>query len=158
MDAKIKHDRAILGSGSFLEDKDMSRRLIRQKVVESLYELEFQPEQLERILAVQKHALSTKEFDFYQRLIQGILTNQTALDQLITRYLKQGWSLSRISILERSILRLAGYELQYERLTPPKVVINEAIELAKQFGDDESKRFINGILGNWIRESKTNGD
>lgn len=133
----------------------MSRRLVREKVVQSLYELEFQPQQLDEILKKKTSKLEAEDKDFFTKLVRGVLETQPAIDQEIELYLKQGWSLSRISIIERAILRLAGYELQHEN-TPPKVVVNEAVELAKRFGDDESKRFINGVLGNWINEQQTN--
>lgn len=132
----------------------MGRREVREKVLHTLYELEFQPQRLHQVLAARKENFSTEDYEFFTRLLQGVLQKKDGLDQSITRYLKKGWSLDRISIMERSILRLATYELQYEKDIPQKVVINEAVELSKRYGDTHSRRFINGILGKWVRESQ----
>jgi N utilization substance protein B len=73
------------------------------------------------------------------------------IDRLIAAYL-QGWKLDRLSKVDKQVLRLAVYELVYLRETPPKVVVNEAIELAKTFGTEESGKFVNGVLGKMMRE------
>lgn len=130
----------------------MSRRMVRTKVVQALYELHFQPQAIDRIIDDQQEKLSTDDFSFFHQILTGIQQEARSIDQSISRYLKKGWSINRISLMERSILRLSIYELIFLKEAPPKVVINEAVELAKQFGDDHSGRFINGILGNLIRE------
>lgn len=131
----------------------MSRRTVRKKVVQALYELEFQPEAIERIIKKKSKTFSSEDFVFFKQIMTGIQKERTAVDNVISKYLKSGWSIERISMLERSILRLAVYELLFQKEVPPKVIINEAVELAKQFGDSNSRRFINGVLGKLIRET-----
>ncbi|MFV0421437.1 transcription antitermination factor NusB [Oleidesulfovibrio sp.] len=82
---------------------------------------------------------------FAWELIEGTWTNQKELDEVITRF-AQNWRVERIGKIELTILRLAVYEMLYRADVPPKVAINEGIELSKQFGDQKSRSFINGIL------------
>lgn len=84
-------------------------------------------------------------------LVEGTLRHQAEIDELLSGYLK-GWKLDRLSKVDREILRLAVFEMIYREDVPPKVVVNEAIELAKQFGSEESGKFVNGVLGQMIRE------
>ncbi len=153
MDAKIENIRAYLARVIFWRMLELSRRTVRRKVVQALYELEFQPDGIDRIINEQTKALSTADFNFFRQLITGIQQERKAVDHIISKYLKSGWTIERISTTERSILRLAVYELVYQKEAPPKVIINEAVELAKQFGDLHSRRFINGVLGKLIRET-----
>lgn len=132
----------------------MKRRTVRKKVVQTLYELEFQPDAMDRILDDQSQQLSSEDFLFFQQMVRGVCHEREKVDRLISQYLKSGWSIERISVMERAILRFAVYELLFQQETPPKVIINEAIELAKQFGDADSRRFINGILGKLLRETQ----
>ena len=81
---------------------------------------------------------------FAERLIKGVRENRSDLDQNLEQKSKN-WSLSRMSVTDRNVLRLALYEMLYEK-TPKPVVINEAIELAKKFGSADSSAFVNGIL------------
>jgi len=83
--------------------------------------------------------------EFANVLITGSCENLDRVDCIITRY-SQNWRLSRMSKIDRNILRMAIYELAYLRNIPPPVTINEAVELAKKYGTDESGAFINGIL------------
>lgn len=83
---------------------------------------------------------------FSENLIKGITENAAELDKKISE-ISKNWSLDRISPVDKSILRLAMYEIMYEKDTPRAVVINEAIELAKRYSDEDSSKFINGILG-----------
>ena len=85
--------------------------------------------------------------DYCACLLNGIMLHKEDIDNIINKYSKN-WSLKRIPIMDKLVLRLAIYEIYYVETTPVSVSINEAVELAKQFGcDDESYKFINGILG-----------
>jgi len=83
------------------------------------------------------------------RLVDGVLAHRLPLDDLIRRYAPE-WPLEQLAVVDRNILRLAVYELLYEPETPVKVVINEAIELAKLFGAESTPRFVNGVLGSLV--------
>lgn len=90
---------------------------------------------------------NTKEFS--KKLAAGVLAKKDEIDKKITEYSKK-WSIERIDPINKSILRLAIYELIYEKDTPKAVIINEAVELAKRYSDEESVKFINGILGSAV--------
>ncbi len=83
--------------------------------------------------------------EFANRLISGVDHYLDALDGKISQY-ADNWQLKRMAIIDRNILRLGVFELQYAPDIPPKVTINEAVELAKKYGDTESSKFVNGIL------------
>ena len=78
-------------------------------------------------------------------LIGGVLKNLSDLDSLIKKYVKN-WEIDRMAVIDRNILRMAVYEMLYQDDIPPNVSINEAIELAKKYGDIDSGKFVNGVL------------
>ena len=82
---------------------------------------------------------------FTEQLVEGTRAHQEAIDVLLSRH-ADNWAINRMAVIDRNILRLGVYELIHGEEIPPKVCINEAIELAKRFGDEESGKFINGIL------------
>ncbi|MGB9682602.1 MAG: transcription antitermination factor NusB [bacterium] len=130
----------------------MSRRELRKKVFQWLFELEFRPEAIEEIeKRLDAEFLPPNERDFVCSLIKGVWSKRDLLDEVISAHLK-GWELARISPVERSILRLGIYELYFYKDTPSKVAINEAVELSKLFGKDSSPEFVNGVLGAVLRE------
>ena len=124
------------------------RRANRMVVVQFLYQWEMnKPEQLLDALRV---FIETQENDrdyyqFGESLIYGVIENIDFIDQEIKRY-AQNWAFERIAKVDLSVLRLAIYELSFRKDIPPIVSINEAIDLGKTFSNEESKRFINGIL------------
>ncbi len=86
-------------------------------------------------------------------LVSGVVRNRSRLDDLIAKYAPE-WPVDQLAIIDRNILRLALFEIgSQESDTPPKVVINEAVELAKLFGSDSSPRFVNGVLGSALAEA-----
>ncbi|BFU96153.1 MAG: N utilization substance protein B homolog [Nitrospira sp.] len=82
---------------------------------------------------------------FAEELVRGVLKHQAELDALLGRY-ATNWKVSRMQVVDRNILRLGVYELLWRDDVPAKVTMNEAIELAKDFGDDEAAKFVNGVL------------
>lgn len=88
---------------------------------------------------------------YVSTLVKGILKNQTELEEILVKYLKN-WKLSRISKIEHTIFIMAIYELKYQSGIPGKVVINEAIELGKKYSTKESGSFLNGILDNVFKQ------
>ena len=87
--------------------------------------------------------------EFAERLVNGVMTNLKELDRLIGAH-ATNWTVSRMPVVDRNILRAALYELLWMPEVPAKVTVNEAIELAKQFADDETKKFVNGVLDHVI--------
>jgi N utilization substance protein B len=91
-------------------------------------------------------ALSEANADFARELVQGVISNQEQIDEQI-RCFAPAWPLEQIPVVDRSILRLAIYEILLDNRVPMKVAINEAVELAKTFGSESSSKFVNGVLG-----------
>lgn len=92
--------------------------------------------------------------NFTAHLISGTIENITAIDGLIAKY-ADNWTIARMAVVDRNILRLGVYELMFFKETPHKVVINEAVELAKRYGDTDSGKFVNGILDKIYQSEKT---
>lgn len=83
--------------------------------------------------------------EFAESLVKGVMDNIATLDEIISKY-ATNWQISRMAIVDRNILRIATYELLFLKDIPPKVSINEAIDIAKKYGDKDSGKFVNGIL------------
>ncbi|HDR7769323.1 TPA: N utilization substance protein NusB [Bacillus paranthracis] len=125
----------------------MKRRTARERAMQALYQMDITGE-LEPKVAVENTLDEGEETnEFLESLVVGFVENKEVIDEAIRQNLKN-WKLERISIVDRSILRVAVYEMKYMEEIPHNVTINEAIEIAKTFGDEESRRFINGVLSN----------
>jgi N utilization substance protein B len=98
-----------------------------------------------------QHPAAPEVREFAEQLAEGVMTRQEELDALIGR-LAANWKITRMPIVDRNILRIGLYELLWLPDVPAKVTVNEAIELAKQFADDETKRFVNGILDKVLKD------
>ena len=135
----------------------MSRKLAREAAFKALFQLDFNFEEEERE-AYENLAIETmfddepkltlkKDLAYIEQTVKGTREHLTEIDETITAHLKTGWQLSRIMATDRNILRLAIYEMKFVEPPLPKgVVINEAVELAKRYGTDDSSKFVNGIL------------
>ncbi len=99
---------------------------------------------LERLLNESRRVPEVSKFA--RELVNGTISNLEKIDKTIGA-LAPAWPLDQTPLVDRNILRLAMFEMQYNRTTPPKVVINEAVELAKTYGSESSSRFVNGVLG-----------
>jgi transcription antitermination protein NusB len=124
-----------------------SRRQSRVLAVQALYQLDLNPGDLGRSLNDFLESFPTAEenLPFFRRLVEGVWENKRELDRLLKRH-SENWRLDRMSPVDRNILRVAAFEMQYCADVPPKVAINEAIDLGKRLGSEESGAFINGIL------------
>ncbi len=132
----------------------MNRHLSRTIVMQSLYEWDFRHDL--NIEDIAKRNISQfdaeTDHDYIIHAIHGVVDNMDKIDPLIQQAAPE-WPIDQIAVIDKTILRLATYELLLEREIPPKVVINEAVELAKSFGSDNSSKFINGVLGTLYRSS-----
>lgn len=134
-----------------------SRHLSRSIILQTLYEWDFWKQSkdikeiLQRNLKSFGEGLSNKEYP--QQLLDGILNHFDKLNELIISGAPE-WPLNQINIIDRNILRIGIFELLFgdSKEVPPKVAINECVELAKTFGGDSSRRFVNGVLGTVYRE------
>ena len=124
-----------------------ARRLGRELALQALYALDINPMDTRRFLAIfwENNPSPAEARNFAGQLIEGILSHRTDLDALI-KSKAQHWALSRMALVDLNLIRLAAYELLYRDDIPKKVIINEAVEIAKKFGSEDSPAFVNGIL------------
>jgi len=131
-----------------------NRHLMRSVAMQTLYQIDvsdlWQHEKLWDIIQESLYRLSEgiEDVSYIKEIISGVLQHKVQIDEAITQY-ATGWIVDTIAPVERSILRLAIYEIQYynDKDIPPKVAINEAIELAKAFSGPTAGKFVNGVLG-----------
>ena len=138
-----------------------NRHLGRIIALQTLYEQDFRREfndkslDLEAVLArnIERYRKTVDDRDFIIDLVHGVDQQKDKLDALI-QPVAPDWPIDQIARMDRIILRISTYELLHETDVPPKVVINEAVELAKAFGGDNSSKFINGVLGTLYRQNE----
>ncbi len=128
------------------------RRRARGVALQALYEIDLVGHAPEEVLALRlgEHALGAEGDAFVTWLVQGVLAGRALLDEVVVRIAPE-WPVDQMACVDRNVLRLALYELAAGD-TPLKVVVNEAIELAKLYGSDSSARFVNGALGAFITQ------
>lgn len=133
----------------------MNRTTMRELAFKLQYSLEIQKceniEEQVKTFIESNDITNQSAIEYIQDAISEIKKNEEAIQQQIKTNLKPGWKIERVSKIDLSILKLAIYEIKYKEL-PYKVVINEAVELAKKYGEDTSQKFINGILASIIKE------
>ncbi len=135
----------------------MSRHEERTLIFKLLYEYTFYPgEDTEAFISSREEISGEKYSDFIKKTFAGTIEAIDDIDAVVSES-SVGWKVSRMSKVTVSILRLAVYELKYTK-TPPKAVINEAVELAKEFDDEKAASFINGILNRVARNCGLLGD
>jgi transcription antitermination factor NusB len=129
-----------------------SRRKGREKALQILFQLDFKNDDIEAACNDfwKRQPASQMVQEFAEMLVKGTVANRESIDRMIASTV-ENWSMDRLASVDKAILRFATYELIYMPDVPPKVTINEAVEVAKSYGTDESGRFINGVLDK-IRE------
>ena len=129
------------------------RRQARTAALQALYELDCTKHKAEEALAHSGTGkkLPQEALSFSEELVKGVLQNKAELDALIGKF-APAFPVEQLAVIDRNILRLAIFEILFSK-TPIKVTINEAVELAKEFGGDSSPRLINGVLGSLATES-----
>lgn len=133
----------------------MNRSAMREQAFKLIYSLEIQNEnEIEENIELY---IETNEIEdqnaqkYIKEIVTGIKEKDEEIRKLISKNLKENWKIERISKINLAILKLAIYEIKYTE-TPFKVVINEAVELAKSYGEDSSKNFVNGVLASIVKE------
>jgi N utilization substance protein B len=125
------------------------RRRARGLALQALYEIDSVGHAVDQVVEryiEQNETLEGETADFFRTLVLQTLKSRNTLDQLISDHAPE-WPVDELAIIDRSILRIALWELALSKNTPLKVAINEAVELAKRFGSDSAPRFVNGVLG-----------
>jgi N utilization substance protein B len=125
-----------------------ARRKARILALQALYEVDSVGHEVEVVVGrlLTDRGLSEENNAFVRELVSGVIQNEEKIDLNIQKF-APAWPIEQLSLIDRNILRLAIFEILFDNKVPVKVAINEAIELAKTFGGDNSSRFINGVLG-----------
>ena len=129
----------------------MSRRHAREAALMTLFQLEFgadeaSSENVSTLAMDEVEGLTENDLPYAHTLVQGTRSHLVEIDAAITQLAKE-WKLHRMAAVDRNLIRMAYYEMRYqeERIDPP-IAINEAVELAKKYGSDDARRYVNGIL------------
>jgi N utilization substance protein B len=122
----------------------MKRRTAREKALQALFQIDISEAEVNDAI---EHVLEEEKRDAYlTQLVEGTMNHKEEIDSAIKAQLEK-WTIDRLAHVDRSLLRLAVYELMFcKEEVPPNVVLDEAIEIAKIYGDDQSSKFINGVL------------
>lgn len=129
----------------------MKRREAREKAVQTLFQLDNANVELsveEAITYITEKPVNS----FYEQLVRGTVEHKAEIDEALMKRL-ENWSLERLPKIERTVLRLAVYELLFTNDAPHRVILNEAVELCKTFGDEKSGRFVNGVLSKFEEDN-----
>jgi len=133
----------------------MSRRKARELALQVLFHIDFTggdpAEVMASVYGMQEEEIPDSVNDYVKWVVTGTLSRKDEIDLLISE-LARDWKLERMGGVDRAVTRMAIYEIKFgEDKVPPRAAVNEAVELAKHFGSDESGRFVNGILGSLVR-------
>jgi N utilization substance protein B len=133
-----------------------NRHFARTLAMQSLFEWDFKnkEEDLQEIVKrnIEQSDQNEKDNEFVYQLVDGVVKNLEKIDEIIVKNAPE-WPMEQISLVDRNVLRLGVYELMFLKEVPPKVAINEAVELAKSFGGESSGKFLNGVLGTLFKEN-----
>lgn len=129
------------------------RRQTREWIIQFLFQQDFNPEPLDTALFYfwEEKSPVEREKAYAEHIIQGVIEQQQALDETLSKYVKN-WSSERLAAVDRTVMRLALYEMLYCDETPPVVAINEAVHFAKDLSSLQSGRFVNGVLDRICKE------
>ena len=144
------------GTSSILEDELMGRRELREQIFKLLFRIEFNrkedmPEQLQFFFEDDEKKVTEKDQDYITEKYGKIVEQLPEIDRKINK-LTTGWTTERMGKVDLTILRLAVFEVVYDEDVPTGVAINEAVEIGKKFGQDETPAFVNGVLAKFAKE------
>lgn len=126
----------------------MKRHEAREKALQVLFQLDNTDLTVEEAMG---HIKGQPTNVFYEKIVKGTAEHLEEIDAALEQHL-ENWSLARLPKIERTVLRLAVYEILYMQETPKRVILNEAIELCKTFGDEKSSKFVNGVLSKFTEQ------
>jgi len=140
-----------------MSEKTLKRRMIREKVLQVLYAYELNPEGLDTTIQYVSGEFESEESkEFALELIRRVVRYKDDFDKLITENLTN-WALDRVAIIDKILIRIGLCELLYFSDIPVKVSLNEAVEIAKQYGTKDSAKFINGVLDSIAKDLAEQG-
>ncbi len=132
----------------------MRRRLARELALTTLFQMDLAQQTQEKALqfARDEHPTDKASYQFALQLVTGVWENHAHLDEVINQH-AVGWTVKRMATVDRNILRIGCHELLYSQGLPSRIAINEAVEMAKKYGNADSAKFINGVLGTIARQA-----
>jgi len=133
----------------------ISRRIVREKVMQALYAYEISEEPIDKITKeiFEEIKIDIEGYKFANAIINKFISNMNEIDEIIRSYVSN-WEFERLAVIDKIVLRIAISELLYFPDIPPKVTINEAIEVVKKFSTEKSGQFVNGILDSLLTQMK----
>lgn len=132
----------------------MGRRETRENAMKLLYQVQIQKDDIEEQINrfIEEYEINdTQDKEYFLNVVNGVINNEEELDNLISIHAK-GWTIHRMPKVDLAIMRLSCYEIKYRRDIPVNVSINEAVEMAKKYSGEQSKTFVNGVLGKIFAE------
>ena len=138
-----------------------NRHLLRTVALQALFEWDFNNQQkdIAEIIkrAIDEFAPGADDGEFAIELVNGVVENMSPIDEIIVKTAPE-WPIAQIPVIDRNVLRLGIYELQFSKKIPPKVAINEAVEMGKRFGGESTGKFVNGVLGTLYKDMGETGN
>jgi len=140
-----------------------NRHLARSIAMQTIFEWDFRGQPSAGLPAILDQNIKEfgvglgEEKQFSSDIVNGIIDNLKEIDEIIVKY-APNWPLEKITVMDRNILRIGIWEMKFNPNVPPKVAINEAIELAKSYGGPASGKFVNGVLGSLYKDMYPNGE
>lgn len=134
--------------------KKQTRSEARRAAFTQVFQMNQHREEMDEIMAylLEEKPECNTNLGYITNVVNGVKEHEEELEEIISAHLKQGWSISRISKVSAAVMKIAVYEMKYVDDVPPKVAINEAVELIKKYGDEEEPKFVNGLLGAVLSE------
>lgn len=134
--------------------KKQTRSEARRAAFTQVFQMKQHKEEMEAIMEYMLEEMPecNDNLGYITTVVNGVKEHEDEIENIISAHLKKGWSLSRISKVSAAVMKLAVYEMKYVEDVPPKVAINEAVELVKKYGAEEDPSFVNGVLGSVFKE------
>jgi N utilization substance protein B len=135
----------------------MGRKQARESAMQLLFQIDSNSEYSESVIAefLENFELDGSEADFIREAVSGVMVKKIEIDEFIARQL-EGWSIGRLALVDLATLRLAVYEILFREDIPVEVSINEAIEISKKYSTEDSYKYVNGVLGGFVRALEKN--
>lgn len=135
----------------------MGRKIARESTMKLLYQMDINDDFSEKEISIflENNELKSDEIEYINEVVKGINENIEEIDSYIEKY-SEGWKIKRLARIDLAILRIAIYEIMHKEDMPPQVSINEAVDVSKKYSTDESSKYINGLLGTFLKEHPKN--
>lgn len=135
----------------------MGRKIARESTMKLLYQMDINDDFSKKEISIflENNELKSDEIEYINEVVKGINENIEEIDSYIEKY-SEGWKIKRLAKIDLAILRIAIYEIMHKEDMPPQVSINEAVDVSKKYSTDESSKYINGLLGTFLKEHPKN--